>query len=113
MSFFEDQIEKLKNEGPIQEITPEMENELKKLTKQEEEVARKYMGSYARMRCDVVARKFIECSEPRPISAVWKCRPQFKEWNHCLSQYTTDIYFRHWKIVWILEKNERKKKALL
>lgn len=49
MSFFEDQIEKLKNEGPIQEITPEMENELKKLTKQEEEVARKYMGSYARM----------------------------------------------------------------
>ena len=59
----------------------------------EEEYVRKQMLKDARDKCDEPRAAYIECAKDRTFTLPFMCRTLFKDFNACLSQYTTDEEF--------------------
>jgi len=57
--------------------------------------------------CDEYAKKYAECTKDKSFSIVWACRPQFKEFNDCVHQCTTQSHFNYHTMQYIKDKTLR------
>ena len=63
------------------------------LRHRERDHVRKVMAAEAREKCVETRTAYVECARGRTISLPFMCKTLFKEFNDCLSQYTTEEEF--------------------
>lgn len=69
------------------DIPPPTEKEqalMDKLSNRELDLLRERTKRQAMMTCDDVVRKFVDCTKPRFISAIWACRGELHDMNDCV-----------------------------
>ncbi|CAG9464043.1 unnamed protein product [Pedinophyceae sp. YPF-701] len=59
------------------------------------------MKNRARMKCDEVTAKFVDCSKVHFLSVAWQCRAELHAMNECMKQYTTDDTLEEFKRRWV------------
>uniref|UniRef100_A0A7S2JPR7 COX assembly mitochondrial protein n=1 Tax=Haptolina brevifila TaxID=156173 RepID=A0A7S2JPR7_9EUKA len=60
------------------------------LARRQREAVRKIMNAEALEKCSETRAAYVECAKGRTLSLPFMCRTVFKDFNSCLSQYTTE-----------------------
>ena len=60
------------------------------LRHREREHVRKLMTTEARDKCSDTRDAYVECARGRTLSLPFMCRSVFKDFNDCLTQYTSE-----------------------
>tara|TARA_B110001452_G_C15094221_1_gene381648 strand:- start:191 stop:559 length:369 start_codon:yes stop_codon:yes gene_type:complete len=86
-------------------------------TKREHEHVRKLLLAEARDKCAETRALYVGCAMGRTLSLAWACRDEFRDFNDCLKQYTTDEQLEKRKEEWardpaVIAQREAQRKVL-
>ena len=86
-------------------------------THREHEHVRKLMLAEAREKCHETRAAYVGCAKGRTLSLAWACRDEFRDFNDCLKQWTTDEQLEKRKEEWardpaVIAQREAQRKVL-
>lgn len=82
------------------------------LSRREEESLSKTTKARALKECSELVKSFAECASGRTISIVWACRPQHKDLQNCMLQFTNPTNMDILRAEYIKLRNERRQEGL-